>query len=974
MIFKRILSWMIVFICVISVFCVPFAADSGDEIENEIDMEEDTVPTETVKPTKAPEPTITMDAMGHDQYVQYLERTVYDGELGAIYSKRGTIFHLWSPKADSVRVCIYKTGSDSEEGAQLVSTNLMKLNRANGTWYITLKGDYKNLYYTYQVTVEGKTNEVVDPYAKAVGVNGDRGMIVDLKDTNPKGWAKDSFDRVPYLTDAVVWEISVRDFSASESSGVSAERRGKYLAFAEGATTVNGVEGELSTCVAYLKKMGVNYVQINPFYDFASIDESAPLDSQYNWGYDPKNYNVPEGSYSTNPYDGRVRIKECKKMIQSLHKAGIGVIMDVVYNHTYESENSFFNQIVPNYYYRMSDSGDWSNGSGCGNDIATERYMMRRFIRDSVTYWVSEYHIDGFRFDLMGLMDVDTMNTVRDAVSALPGGKRVLMYGEAWDMQTACDSSVRLANQSNVSLLKNGIGAFNDSGRDGIKGNNFNAVEGGFVQEGSSKSGVRDCIEGQTSGWAKIPNQCVNYVSCHDNLTLYDKLTASVYNDKKYNRRREDLVAMNKLAASIVFTSRGMPFLLAGEEMGRTKLGDENSYRSSVEINQIDWNNLHQYTSLTEYYQGLITLRKKLDILRDPTGNNTSMSYIESDSKGVIAYQLSSADQSTTAVMVFNGDKTASGSVTLPKGEWVKVADDKTAGIYSLGEYSGDITVPATSCAVFINKSAFAQLGEERDLCDLYVQYTDVNDNTVVYEDHISGAEGESYAVSIPEHITFTYDVTSSDDVLQGEFKPGINTITINCNPYEGDFSTVTFRFKDDRGNEIANAIVLTNRIGQQYYTPALPSISGFVLDLDNLPKNGAGKFTEEEIEVVYHYTDEPLISSVDPEYSSSANVLYMGSNGEILEKKSYMGTEGSVIDVSMFEFKGYKLVSVSNEGASFAEAQTNIIVNYEKKGTSLLIYVFIAAGAIALIAIASVIYGSSGKRRKMSAIDIDDE
>ena len=360
-------------------------------------------------------------------------------------------------------------------------------------------------------------------------------------------------------------------------------------------------------------------------------------------------------------------------MIQALHSAGIGVIMDVVYNHTYFSEDSFFNQLVPAYYHRIKDDGTWSNGSGCGSDVATERTMVSKMIRESVTYWAQEYHIDGFRFDLMGLMDVDTMNGIRSDLNALPDGEKIIMYGEAWNLSTSVPAGVELATQENMYKLDKGIGAFNDTGRDAIKGSNFNPSEKGFVQEGSSKGGVRSAIEGDGSGWASVPAQCVNYASCHDNLTLYDKLTDSVYGDEKFSLRRDDLVEMNKLSAATVLTSHGVPFMLAGEELGRTKQGDDNSYISSIEINQIDWKYRYRFTSLTDYYQGLIRIRKAIPVLRDATGDST-LTYLDSSEKNTIAFSLTQ-DGSPSVVVALNGDTEKSSKVTLPSGDWIIIAD-----------------------------------------------------------------------------------------------------------------------------------------------------------------------------------------------------------------------------------------------------------------------------------------------------------
>ena len=407
----------------------------------------------------------------------------YDGDdLGSTYTPEATTFKVWSPTAKSVTLKLYATGSDTEEGAADLGSHEMAFDSTTGVWSVTVEGDLLNVYYTYEVAtvalVTGveKVNETVDIYAKAVGVNGNRAMVVDLDSTDPEGWENDAHIFVDEQADAIIWEVVVRDFSASESSGVSEANRGKFLAFTEEGTTVNG-EGYVATGIDYLKELGVTHVQINPFYDFASIQEDKDLSLQYNWGYDPKNYNVPEGSYSSNPYDGNVRINECKQMIQALHEAGIGVIMDVVYNHTYASDTSFFQLTVPNYYYRFNKTGGWSAGSGCGNDTASEREMFRKFMIDSCRYWVEEYHVDGFRFDLMGLHDVETMNQIRADLDTID--PKLVMYGEGWNMSsefdpTDCEGNTVLgASQRNAAVLDERVGMFNDQIRDGLKGNVF---------------------------------------------------------------------------------------------------------------------------------------------------------------------------------------------------------------------------------------------------------------------------------------------------------------------------------------------------------------------------------------------------------------------------------------------------------------------------------------------------------------------
>ncbi|MDD5795806.1 MAG: type I pullulanase, partial [Oscillospiraceae bacterium] len=543
-----------------------------------------------------------------------LEKTIYsENDLGAVYDKNHTVFKVWAPNAEKVSTRVYETGSDDENGAKVITTKSMTLDKKTGVWSVKISGDLKNKYYTYIITRGGKDVETGDIYAKGAGVNGNRSMVVDLQSTNPEGWSEDKHVTVSKATDASVWEVSVRDFSISSTSGVSEKNRGKYLAFTETGTTVNSTKGNQSTCVDYLKELGVKYVQIMPFYDFGSIDESKDLSDQYNWGYDPKNYNVPEGSYSSDPYKGEVRIKECKEMIKALHDAGIGVIMDVVYNHTYTVEDSFFNLTVPNYYYRRNNDGTWSNGSGCGNDTASEHKMFRKFIVDSVTYWAEEYHIDGFRFDLMGLHDVDTMNEIRASLDKLENGKNIIMYGEAWNLSTNAESGTVLANQNNMNKLDDRIGAFDDTVRDAIKGSSFVLNEKGFVQSGSQKGNLKIGIEAQsksTTGWAKAPTQCVTYASCHDNYTLYDKLAASVKGENPdYRKRYEDLVAMNKLSAAIVYTSQGIPFVLSGEEFARSKDGEGNSYNTSNEQNELVWTNLTYYGDLVEYYKGLMQIR-----------------------------------------------------------------------------------------------------------------------------------------------------------------------------------------------------------------------------------------------------------------------------------------------------------------------------------------------------------------------------
>ena len=939
-----------------------FAADSEDK-------EKAVKPT--VKPTEAPKPALTAKDFGYAAYAALLDKTVYDGELGAIYSPDETTFRLWSPVASDVKVCIYKTGSDNEEGAQMLSSNPMKFAPKNGGWYLTLDGNYKNCYYTYQVTVNGETNEVVDPYAKAVGVNGNRGMIVDLDDTDPEDWDDDEFDRVYRNTEATVWEVNVRDFSAAASSGVTEANRGKYLAFTELGTTLNGEKGEISTCLSYLKELGINYVQINPFFDFASVNEADKDSDEYNWGYDPKNFNVPEGSYSSNPYDGRVRIKECKQMIQALHDAGIGVIMDVVYNHTYYATKSNFNRIVPEYYHRIGENGSWSNGSGCGNDLATERYMVRRFIRDSVKYWAEEYHIDGFRFDLMGLMDVDTISAIRNDLDEIDN--HILMYGEAWNMQTTVPANVVLANQDHMTVLSKRIGAFNDSGRDAIKGSVFDAREGGFVQDGSSKAGIRGMIDADACGWASIPNQIVNYASCHDNLTLYDKLYFTEYGVEDFYSRHEDLVAMNRLSAAIVMMTRGMPFMLAGEEFARSKDGDDNSYQSSVEINQLDWERVKKFPSLVEYYKGLIKLRSSLAAIRDAE-NNTEVTYLDTDGGECIAYSAVMQGE-PIVIAAFNGSFIESSTVSLPDGKWVMLVNGEQAGLSSLGVYSGTVEVPHTSAAILVNASGYNLIGKETDEAVIWARIIEQSGKVTVYEQKYTGKIGDTYTINVPDDILFRYNIEGNKSSFTGKFEKDFEIFNIKCDKYDGDFSSVTFRYINEFDEALSNSILMTNRVGQQYYSQPIPSIPGYVLDLDNLPENGAGVYTEDPIEVVYRFKPANTISppNSDPAYSCRANVIYMGSDGKILDTKTYLGVEGDPVEISELKFDGYTYKGASDNYAVFSPIEANIIVNYEKQQFNFLPFIII--GCVSALVIAAVIFYfiGRGKRKKIESIIIEE-
>lgn len=661
---------------------------------------------------------------------EYLDKFRYDGDdLGVVYTSQNTTFKLWAPTAEKVKLNLYATGSDSEENAEKLGSADMNYNPKNGIWSITVIGDLKDIYYTYSVKNLSSESEVVDIYAKAVGVNGNRGMVVDLGTTNPDGWENDKRVLPENQTQAIVWEVQIKDFSNQVESGISEKHRGKYLAFTESGTTLKG--SELPTGIDYLKKLGITHVQLNPFYDFGSVDERNQSGDEYNWGYDPKNYNVPEGSYSTNPYDGNIRIKEVKQMIQSLHNAGIGVIMDVVYNHTYTGYDSFFNLTVPNYYYRSDDEGNRLDYSGCGNDTASERAMYSKFMVDSVSYWATEYHIDGFRFDLMGLHDVETMGKIREKLNTID--KRIIMYGEAWNLGTV--DNIELAVQKNIPDIE-GVAAFNDGMRDAIKGDNFEAVGKGFVQGEFDSDSIKSGFIAATDDWADSPVDTVTYISCHDNMTFYDKLVASILGTKDitlYRKRNEQLVEMNKLGATLSLTSQGMAFMLAGEEMARSKDGDHNSYVSSPSLNQIDWENIEKFGDLVAYYNGLINLRKSYEPFMDSTNKTIeNMTMFENTKTKVIGFMIENVlnnNQWNKVVCLFNSDIENDIEVQL-EGEnipedWVVVVDKESAGIKKLSEIKGTkVIVPKTSALVLVDKESFdkANIKVDTEFSDLVIK------------------------------------------------------------------------------------------------------------------------------------------------------------------------------------------------------------------------------------------------------------
>ena len=617
----------------------------------------------------------------------------YEGDdLGAAWTAAGTTFRLWAPTASKVLVNLYSAGNDGEKiGEHEMTADV------NGTWIVTIEGDLHGLYYTYSVTRRGETVEAVDPYARTTGVNGNRAMIVNLDATDPAGWENDTYVTQKNYTDAVIWELHVRDFSIDESSGMT--NKGKYLAFTERGTTVPGTE--ISTGVDYMVDLGINYVHLLPVYDINSVDETT---GGYNWGYDPKNYNVPEGSYSTNPYDGAVRVTEFKQMVQSLHNAGIGVIMDVVYNHVADAGQFCFNQIVPGYFSRIHDDGSYQSNSGCGNDTASERSMVRKYIVDSVLYWAEEYHIDGFRWDLVGLIDYETINQVMEEVHKV--NPDIIFYGEGWEMcqWTTKDEgayasdpySKKMTIQPNDQLVNTEAGVFaffNDTIRNVIHGGVFTATDKGFVCGNLSTDTKQTVIDGYMgySKWGSdgarvdTPLQTVNYASCHDNYTLFDNFTVDAMDlTGKTAAEVKDQAAMyNLMAAAYYITAQGVPFIHAGEEMLRSKPDaaqengfNHNSYASGDEINSIKWYTLArpEVAVAVEYYKGLIAFRKAHPALRmtDQAEILASMEVLETGSNDIIAIlnKGGNGENNQILTIINTTDNSTGAGVVLPEGMW----------------------------------------------------------------------------------------------------------------------------------------------------------------------------------------------------------------------------------------------------------------------------------------------------------------
>lgn len=628
---------------------------------------------------------------------------VYKGtDLGVSYTPQKSTFKIWAPKASAVKLRLYLAGA----GGEPISTvNLNKTDQ--GVWYTSINSNIKNQYYTFQVLQDDKwLLERPDIYAKAVGINGGRGMVIDLPSTNPSKWADDKRPLLKNFTDIIIYELHVRDLSMDPNSGI--KHKGKFVGLIE--TGTKSIEGE-STGLDHIKELGVTHIHLLPSFDFNSVDESKPALNEYNWGYDPLNYNVPEGSYATNPYLGSVRIAEFKQMVKTLHANGLRVILDVVYNHTANRESNF-NQSAPQYYYRQNKDGGYSDATGCGNETASEREMMRKFMVESVTYWAKEYHLDGFRFDLMGVHDIETMNDISAALHKID--PTIFIYGEGWTAGASPLPEEQRAVKKNTFRL-NKIAAFSDDIRDGLRGPFGDVHAKGFVSGAkewseSVKFGIvastkhpqvnYNAVNYSKEPWAAEPDQTITYASCHDDNTLFDRLKIA-----NPEASEEELIKMDKLSNAVVLTSQGVSFLHAGAEMLRTKQGVANSYKSPDSINQLDWSRKTKYKDVYNYYRGLIALRKNHPAFRMPTAKmiQDHLKFLDTADPLLIAYQLADNANNDTwknIVVLLNGSHEAK-TIKIPDGSWTLVGNSNEINEKGIKKIdSPEVVIPATTAMI----------------------------------------------------------------------------------------------------------------------------------------------------------------------------------------------------------------------------------------------------------------------------------
>ncbi len=799
-------------------------------------------------------------------------------DLGATYTPEKTTWKVWAPTATRVQLKLYATGSDMESGAANIGKYEMTKDNATGTWSIALKDDYKNVYYTYLVTSSIGTIETFDIYAKAAGVNGDRSMVVDLDSTDPDGWDKDEHVFVDEQTAELIWEGHVADITSSDNSGVDANYQGKFLGFAEGGLTINGEDGAKSVGIDYLVEQGIKVVHIQCPFDFASGDETNP--ESYNWGYDPKNYNVPEGMYSTNPYDGNVRINEFKQLIQALHDRGISVVMGVVYNHTYGTEQSPFTYTVPGYYYRMSSASFYINVTACGNTMASDKAMFRSYMMQSLKYWVEEYHIDGFRFDLMASHDIETMNIIRNMFNQMYDGegKKILMYGEPWT-GTGGDPGLYKGNDAaiaNMGKLSANIAGFNDTVRNAIKG---------VFSTGASIGGARAGVTGGTLG--NFPNQSITYYDCHDGLTWWD--TIATANGGDYDTTSAKATASLRTSYTYLLTAQGIPFTLAGTEFARSKYGNGNSYNRG-DINAFDWERIETYATETAYAKGMSQIRRAFSPFSNGSSRVNPTFLTVSNTTNILAYHRTNttAGEWTDAVVILNNGG-SKGTVTLPAGTWTIVANGVKAGVESLGTASGTYEVEAYGSAVLVKGTTNAKAPEYE-----YVTVNHYIGDEIYKTSKVKYEVGTTWRANPDSYTTFDHNVTNVEynagtkdgNSVYGTVKKGENVVV---NFYYEAFNTsgyITVKYVDESGKNILPDITYRILDGVEYNVP-FKNVAGYELISEEYPTNYAGIFdAENPATIVFKF--RPLASDGITVYYYNHNnwaTVYMYAYTETIDE-----------------------------------------------------------------------------------------
>ncbi|MBQ9743115.1 MAG: type I pullulanase [Ruminococcus sp.] len=779
-------------------------------------------------------------------------------DLGANYTPESTTWNVWSPNATRIQLKLYSTGSDMESGAESLGKYEMTFNSKTSVWSIELDGDYADVYYTYVITTPAGTNETADIYAKAAGVNGNRSMVVDLDATDPDGWDKDEHVFINQ-TDEPVWEVHIADLTANDNSGVDKNYQGKYLGFAEGGLTINGKDGAKSVGIDYLVEQGIKAVHIQCPFDFASGDETNA--ESYNWGYDPKNYNVPEGMYSTNPYDGNVRINEFKQLIQALHDRDITVIMGVVFNHTYVTEQSSFTYTVPGYYYRMSSSTFYINATGCGNTLASDKAMFNSYMLNSLRYWVEEYHIDGFRFDLMAAHDYQTMNEIRAMFDGMYNGegKKIFMYGEPW---TAGSSSglagSNEASSANLGKFSSNVAAFNSHTRQALHGSEGGTTKG-WIQGAPTAAYANTLKAGVTGTFlqAKYPNQSVNYADCHDGVTIWDNIlmaqrAASVSNTAGFDTTNATYRAQLRTYFAYLFTTQGIPFTLAGSEFARTKYGNGNSYNLG-DINAFDWDRIETYATEVAYAKGLRQIRSAFSPFKNGTTKNTVTWLTTSSANGILAYSLSNTkagEWSKAIVAVNNG---AAGTVTLPSGTWTIVANGEKAGLTSLGTATGTYSIGANSSAILVQGTTTATAPTyETVTVNHYVGDELIKSSETVYEVGTTWrATPDAYTIFDHNITDIKYEVGTKDgDSVYGTVTKGQNVVVNYYYEQFNESGYLTVKYVDESGASVKPDITYRMLDGSEFNVP-FDNVAGFELVSDKYPENFKGTFDASNPEVI---------------------------------------------------------------------------------------------------------------------------